>query len=375
VAAKASLLGSDQPISIQWQVNRGSGFVSIPDGAGPSLSFGPTLANAGERYRALLFSPGASATSSVATLTVQQGGVPLGIDCPPDQVVAFSSPTGAVVGFTITARPCDANLELDCEPPSGSTFPIGLNQVRCTVTDTANGTSENCTFVVEVLGGFGVTQNVLSELTALRASATRKQDRDKLDDAIDHLTRALDPSLWVDQTHPSRQHGVKVFDEGKDAVKKLCELIQDAQSTISAAILQGFIDRIFVADRLLAAIAIQDGIQAGASQKKIAEANLELAKGDQAVGDEKCDNGIEHYSNGWKAAVDAKISGIARLPNGHVQLQILCNAADTCTIQVSSNYTAWQDIAVRTATDDGVIEFEDANAGDVAARFYRVLSP
>jgi hypothetical protein len=68
-------------------------------------------------------------------------------------------------------------------------------------------------------------------------------------------------------------------------------------------VLQGFVDRIFQADRLLAAVAIQDAIKAGVSSKKIEQAQRFLANGDAEAGDNKCRNGIEDYRNAWKRAI------------------------------------------------------------------------
>jgi hypothetical protein len=154
-----------------------------------------------------------------------------------------------------------------------------------------------------VCGVRPVKQGVLDDLIALRATVTDKQDGDKLDEAIKHLTKSLDPDLWIDGSHPEPKHGEKVFNEEKDAVNKLRELIKDQKSTIPDATLQDFIDPLVGADRQLAVVAIADA--AGGDPKDIAKANEELAKGDSEAADGKYTDAIEHYRNAWKHALKA----------------------------------------------------------------------
>jgi hypothetical protein len=145
--------------------------------------------------------------------------------------------------------------------------------------------------------------SVLAELQALSATVTDKQDGRKLDEAIKHLTKSLDLELWIDETHLQTKHGDKVFNEEKDTVVKLLELLKDKKSTIPDATLQGFIDRLVSADKLLASTAISDA--AGGNAKKIDKANEELGKGDARILDGKFTDAIEHYRNAWKQAIEA----------------------------------------------------------------------
>ena len=155
------------------------------------------------------------------------------------------------------------------------------------------------------LNPYRTKQKVRDDLVALRATVTDKQDGKKLDEAIDHLNKSLDPSLWNDNYHPKPKGGEKVFNEEKDTVNKLRELMKDKHSTIPDATLQGFINRIVAADRRLAQVAINDAIGRGGDPKKIAKANEELAKGDSDNTDGKPDNAIEHYRNAWDQALKA----------------------------------------------------------------------
>jgi hypothetical protein len=151
----------------------------------------------------------------------------------------------------------------------------------------------------------GDKQRVLDQLIALRATVTNKEDGDKLDEAIKHLTASLDNSLWIDQTHLQPKGGETAFNEEKDTVNKLRDLLQNKKSAIADALLQGFIDRIVNADRRLALVVINEAIAAHGDQKEIANARDELAKGDSDIASAKHESGIEHYRNAWQHALKA----------------------------------------------------------------------
>ena len=78
--------------------------------------------------------------------------------------------------------------------------------------------------------------------------------------------------------------------------------VDPEQSPVPDAALQGFIDRIFRADRLIAVVAIQDAILGGALSRDIGLAQKFLARGDAAVADEGCSNGITYYRLAWMHA-------------------------------------------------------------------------
>ncbi|MBI3844723.1 MAG: HYR domain-containing protein [Planctomycetes bacterium] len=75
---------------------------------------------------------------------------PPSITCPGDIGTECTSANGATVTYTITATDaCDNSLDVTCNHPSGSTFPIGTTQVCCTATDDS-GNRANCCFNVTV---------------------------------------------------------------------------------------------------------------------------------------------------------------------------------------------------------------------------------
>jgi hypothetical protein len=145
----------------------------------------------------------------------------------------------------------------------------------------------------------------LNQLIALRDATTDRYDGLRLDQATDHLGKSTDSSLWINPAHPQPSGGAKIFSEEKDAVIKLDDLVGDKHSTIPDAVLQGFIDQLVQADRVLAFVAITDALAAQADAKKIAEASKELANGDSEAASGKLESAIEHYRNAWSQALKA----------------------------------------------------------------------
>jgi hypothetical protein len=73
------------------------------------------------------------------------------ITTPAPMSVDATSAAGAQVEYTVTVTDNrDAEPDLSCTPPSGSTFPIGTTTVQCTATDEA-GNSSTATFTVKVV--------------------------------------------------------------------------------------------------------------------------------------------------------------------------------------------------------------------------------
>ena len=92
-----------------------------------------------------------SATSEVAVLTIQDPTQPF-ITAPSNVVAKCSGPEGAKVAFTAVAGDqYDQSPTLVCEPPSGSLFPIGSTQVKCTAWDSLGNTNVEY-FTVQVVG-------------------------------------------------------------------------------------------------------------------------------------------------------------------------------------------------------------------------------
>lgn len=72
------------------------------------------------------------------------------IEVPPDMTVNASSPSGAVVKYSVkSVYSLDNPVTVQCSPQSGSVFPVGQTTVVCTATDT-EGNSNSNSFVVNV---------------------------------------------------------------------------------------------------------------------------------------------------------------------------------------------------------------------------------
>lgn len=242
-----------------------------------------------------------------------------------------------------------------------------------------NDTSASCTFTITVPGGgdspLDLKRGVLQTLLGVRSSITRTQDLAALDDAIRHLTNATNALYWVDSTHLHRKKGNHAFMEENAVVSALCSLLQDTNSTVSAATIRAAMDQIILADRTLAATAISEAEAAGAPAKKMATARAQFAKGETPPGNGECADGIEHYKNAWHMATRALVSQTVHVAEGRASLQLLANRHETCTIQASSDLKTWVTIGTVTADSEGVAEFIDNNgAPGASVRFYRILS-
>jgi hypothetical protein len=83
-------------------------------------------------------------------LATNPSSPPITISCPSNITVQATSPSGAVVFFTVTASGgCSPPPGIVANPPSGSTFPVGTTTVFATASDTC-GSSTNCSFTVTV---------------------------------------------------------------------------------------------------------------------------------------------------------------------------------------------------------------------------------
>jgi hypothetical protein len=137
---------------------------------------------------------------------------------------------------------------------------------------------------------------VRASLQALLPSGNKDTGK-KINDAIDHLDKSLDPSLWVDDSRLDPKKGDKVFQEEKETVKKL----QDIKNPPAA--IAGLISQIVGADKLLAQTAIDD--MAGGDPKKLAAANKEMGKAQDEINKGHLDAAIDHYKNAWQQAEKA----------------------------------------------------------------------
>jgi hypothetical protein len=301
---------------------------------------------------------------------------PVFTNCPRDLVLVVS-PWSNSVAATFSAEAQDNSgtdgLVIACVPPSGSAFSTGTNHVVCIATDAAGNDAE-CRFRVVVLGARGLKEGVLAELITLRAGVTDREDGRKLDEAIEHLNLSLAAELWLDQTHLELKHGERAIHEEKETVKHLLVALRRNSTTLSAVVVQSLIERIVRADRLLAAAAIAETGAAG-DANQISNAQREFAKGEAEGVAGNPDKAIEHYAHAWHHATRLKTIKLIRELNGRTQLQFLGEPLQRYAILCSTDLKTWTMLDTRTADADGVIEYDDADAGKHPSRFYRIATP
>jgi hypothetical protein len=150
-------------------------------------------------------------------------------------------------------------------------------------------------------------RTVLGELTELRASGNLiAHDAEKLDEAIKQLTASLDQSLWIDGFRLQAKRGDKDFDEEKQTVNKLRELLQDDNTAVARTTLRQFIERIVGADKVLALTAISDAQATHVDEKQIANAQAEIAEGEAdllTANPNRYESAIDHYGKAWRDAI------------------------------------------------------------------------
>jgi hypothetical protein len=91
------------------------------------------------------------AACDIGAVEVEPDRVPPTVTVPANISVPATGPSGAVVSFTASAEDDeDGPLTPTCDPPSGSTFPLGTTTVTCSAEDAA-GNSGSASFSVTVV--------------------------------------------------------------------------------------------------------------------------------------------------------------------------------------------------------------------------------
>jgi probable HAF family extracellular repeat protein len=91
-------------------------------------------------------------TSSVCVLEILDFAPPLITGCPPDLTVHVEAGAlGATVSWSLpeATDACSGSIPVDCQPASGSWFPLGATTVNCVASD-LNGNTSSCSFTVAV---------------------------------------------------------------------------------------------------------------------------------------------------------------------------------------------------------------------------------
>jgi len=163
-------------------------------------------------------------------------------------------------------------------------------------------------------------QAVLDELSALDLTGKSKKDDKKLEKALEHLEKSLNPDYWVDGDTLVAKDGQKVFDEESKAVKDL-EKIKNAD-------VSGAIASLVAIDKELAQGAIKDAqdrydaICSDPTTKECKKAAKELDKAQKEIDKalKELDKGHSHhaigkYKKAWEKA-DKALKALSELDLG-----------------------------------------------------------
>jgi len=128
--------------TVSFTVTSNEGTPSCSPSSGSTFPLGATTVNCS--------ATDASGNTGNASFTVTvQDTTPPTLTLPGNQTVSVNGVTSAIVGYTATASDGGTVLTPSCTPASGSSFPLGITSVSCSVTDAAGNTSSG-SFTVTV---------------------------------------------------------------------------------------------------------------------------------------------------------------------------------------------------------------------------------
>jgi len=153
-------------------------------------------------------------------------------------------------------------------------------------------------------------KEAIAELEDAKRFTNDKCIEEKIDKAIEEIDESLNPNLWVDDFHLDPKHGAKVFQEEKDAVGKLMNILKD-KATGSAVknIIQAVIGKLLLIDQLLANTAIKDAKALGSTNRRviheIKEAGREFCEAIREIKKKNYDDAVEEFKHAWMHAEHA----------------------------------------------------------------------
>ena len=160
----------------------------------------------------------------------------------------------------------DTRIAIPMETPPGD-YTFGINVVGDGVT---LGTVNVIKHVLMRASARQLKLDAITELLAAEENTTNKQTTKRIDKAIEKIWESLDPTLWIDEVHLHPKHGKKVFDEEKNAVDQLLEILKDAEEcgAVKSAI-EEVIGKLVRADKMLADTAIGDAKALGSTDSRV----------------------------------------------------------------------------------------------------------
>ena len=229
--------------------------------------------------------PGSAAEATTFVISLTGVSDPSG----PDTAAGFAYAFDCGGGY----GPTGASNSATCTAPVG----LGTMTVKGKVVD-KNGLSTQYTATVAVVSSLQQKQAVLNTLLAMQPLAD-KQANLKLNEAIDHLRKSMDPALWIGGSRLTPKQGMTVFTEEDLTVRALAAIKTPVPGV--AAI----IHNLWSIDRTLAQTAISDAIAGNGNAKLIASAQdwLQRSVTTAAAGDDA--NAITFARQAWNAAQQA----------------------------------------------------------------------
>jgi len=215
-------------------------------------------------------------------------------------------PDGTIVSYEWDIDD-DGEFDDAIGPAPSKTWDIpysGIISLKVTDDDGGVGTD---TAIITVLAAYDLKEDAITDLEAITTS--NKHAQKDIDEAIKHINKSLEDSLWLDASRLDTKHGHKVFDEEKKAVKDImhvkCPECCDACTNV--------IDKLVKADKILAETVLNDAISTNVTDpknqdkvdKEIAKAEEELTKAAEEVSKGKPDKAIDHYKKAWEHAQQA----------------------------------------------------------------------
>jgi hypothetical protein len=163
----------------------------------------------------------------------------------------------------------------------------------CDLTSQMPGTIISLDGLSDIVRAQSVKQNILNDLYDLLDNSSDKFVADKLNKAIGHVENSLKPAYWLDADHLDSKQGDKVFQEEKDAVVQLLEIVKKGTDV------QGLVNTLVGIDGVITKTAISEALAGGAT-KAIKQAQDEIAKAEAFVAKGNLAAAIEQYRNAWK---------------------------------------------------------------------------
>jgi probable HAF family extracellular repeat protein len=151
--ASFSVTATPLPLSYQWYKGNPPTGAAIPNATSNVFTLTNVTGVQTGPYYVAVRSAVATATSSVATLTVLDSAPPVISGCPANITnVADSGLCSAVVTWTnpTSVDACDGVVPVSCVPTNGSRFSKGVTVVTCSARD-SSGNSNTCSFTVTVV--------------------------------------------------------------------------------------------------------------------------------------------------------------------------------------------------------------------------------